>query len=92
MYWQLMGWINLDLEKNENAKACFIKSSQFSANPDQLGLAVCAFIENDKTAAKSNIDKSLQFNNNALEVKKLSIIYSKKSVEKILKMVTEIIK
>lgn len=92
LYWQLLGWVNIDLDKNENAKACFLKSAQFSANPDALGLAVSAFIDNDKTAAKNYIDKALQYNSKALDYNKLAINYSKKSLEKITKMTTEIIK
>ncbi len=92
LYWQLMGWVNIDLAKNENAKACFLKSAQFSANPDQLGLAVTSFVAQNKAEAKNYLDKVLQYNSKALDPKQLNSLYSTKTIEKITGMKTEIIK
>lgn len=90
--YHLMGWVYIDLDQLENAKSAFIKSASFSATPNQLGLAVIAFLSNSKPEAKNLIDKVILQDADALNIKQLNKIYSKKSLQKINEMVIAIAK
>ncbi|MEX1202879.1 MAG: tetratricopeptide repeat protein [Ferruginibacter sp.] len=51
-YQQALGWAYVDAGKIENAEKVFKQSFLNSANPSNLGMAVCAFILNDMAVAK----------------------------------------